>query len=70
MCPAALCFSESHSLFFQGRLIALYFDTKRYQEALALGECLETKHSYLLVNGSICLLLQSLDEKESRVACK
>lgn len=32
------------ALFFQARLISLYFDTKRYQEALALGECLETGH--------------------------
>lgn len=41
---------------FQARLISLYFDTKRYQEALALGKCWRDtsgyshRHTHKIVN--------------------
>lgn len=52
---AVLCSSNSF-LFFQARLISLYFDTKRYQEALALGECLQILFNIFMfwVNSNVC----------------
>lgn len=49
-------------LFSQARLISLYFDTKRYQEALALGECLEDhlfSYLYCKRNNEEVLILDS-----------
>lgn len=51
---AVLCSSNSF-LFFQARLISLYFDTKRYQEALALGECLEILFNIFVLGELQCL---------------